>query len=197
MIMRGFATVVALALAFATAALAADVPDATAEYESMRDGAPPTHGKMYVANGRFRSETETATTKVALIADPVAKKISILMPPPIGCVTQPLTDAVAVNTPLLASKDAKEELVGSETVGGHPAKKYKLTTMIAGTPHVQYLWRATDLKGFPLQTADENGKVKSTFKNIKLGTPDAKLFVAPADCKPIPAPRSPIPPAPR
>jgi len=47
------------------------------------------------------------------------------------------------------------------------------------------LWRATDLKGFPVQTADENGKIRSTFKNVKLGKPAAKLFAMPAGCKPL------------
>ena len=50
---------------------------------------------------------------------------------------------------------------------------------------MQYVWRATDLKGFPVQTADENGKIRSTFKNVKLGKPAAKLFAMPAGCKPL------------
>ncbi len=127
----------------------------------------------------------TSAATIAVIVDPATKTLSILMPPPVGCITQPLTDSVALSTPLLPSKNAKQEVVGSETVAGHPTKKYKISTTIDGTTRVQYLWRATDLKGFPVQTADENGKIRSTFKNVKLGKPNAKLFAIPAACKPL------------
>jgi hypothetical protein len=173
------------------AGLAFELPDATADYESVRDGGPPTRGKIYVSKGRFRSETGIQAATVVLIVDPSAKRLWFLLPPPMGCITQPLTEAVALNTPLLPSKDAKEELVGSETVAGHPTKKYKITTTIDGATRVQYVWRATDLKGFPVQSADEDGNIKATFTNIKLGKTDPKRFRTPANCKPLAPGRAP------
>jgi hypothetical protein len=185
MSIRASVVVAALLIVLSPPTFAVDLPDATADYESLRDGASPAHGKVYVSKGRVRSEAVTSAATIAVIVDPTTKKLSILMPPPVGCITQPLTDSVALNTPLLPSKNAKEEVVGSEMVAGHPTKKYRISTTIDGTTRVQYLWRATDLKGFPVQTADENGKIRSTFKNVKLGKPDAKLFAMPAACKPL------------
>jgi hypothetical protein len=185
MSIRASVGVPALLILLSAPTFAVDIPDATADYESLRDGAPPAHGKVYVSKGRVRSEAMTSAATIAVIVDPTTKKLWILMPPPMGCVTQPLADSVALNTPLLPPKNAKEEVVGAETVAGHPTKKYRVTTTIDAAARVQYLWRATDLKGFPVQTADQNGKIRSTFKNVKLGKPDAKLFAMPAECRPL------------
>jgi hypothetical protein len=99
--------------------------------------------------------------------------------------------------PLLLDPTAKEKLVGSEVVDGHPTRKYELTSNVGGEPMVRYVWRATDLKGFPIKTADESGRSTTTFENVVLRKPDAKLFQPPADCKPAPNPRGSERPAPK
>jgi hypothetical protein len=178
-------------------ALASGVPEASADYVRTRDGGPPTRGKLYVSKRRFRSESGTAGGQAALIVDIRLGQAWMLLPPPLGCITRPINDGMRANMPLLLDPAAKEKLVGSEVVDGHPTRKYELTSSVGGKPMVRYVWRATDLKGFPIKTTDESGRSTTTFENVVLRKPDAKLFQPPADCKTAPDLRGGERPAPK
>ena len=180
---RTFFVATASLVVLSSSAHALGVPDATAEYVSRREDAQPTRGKLYALKGRFRSESEVTGAKAALIVDTRSDKVWVLLPEPFGCIVQPIDDGMRANMPLLLSKDAKERFVASETIDGHPTKKYELTSIVSGTPTKHYVWRATDLKGFPLRISDESGRSVTTFDNVLLGKPAAKLFEPPANCK--------------
>jgi hypothetical protein len=175
-------------------AFAADsLPDATAEQALFSQGKQVSTAKVYLSGGRVRSETTIGGQTMTTIMDRGAKKMWVLMPAPVGCVEQPLGERSA--DPLgVMPKDATEELVGTETIDGHPTQKYKLSATLGGKTIEHYQWRATDLGGFPIRTAAVDGRYEQRFTNIELKTPDANLFAPPAGCKPMPAIGGPMPP---
>lgn len=180
-------------LAFPAIALAGESLQGTADFETFSGDTVVSRGKLYVSGNRLRLETDSHGAKIAILVDTRAMRMWTLMPPPIGCRSQPLTESVKQGSPWLAWSGAKEEFVGSETIDGHPTKKYKATTRINESPHVQYVWRATDLKSFPVQIADDAGRFRRTLKNVVLGKPSAALFRPLATCrsKSIPGDASP------
>ena len=93
---------------------------------------------------------------------------------------------------LTSGKERKEATVeetklGSETVDGHPCVKTKLTiTDEDGKKTEALLWRASDLKDFPIQsqmTPQENTTVTTKFTDINLSKPSAAMFDPPSDYK--------------
>jgi uncharacterized protein DUF4412 len=88
-------------------------------------------------------------------------------------------------------KDEKEPKMqttelGKETVDGHPCVKEQVTfTTDDGKQHEMIIWKASDLKDFPIQTEMQNGGATITthFTNIKMSAPDASLFDPPTDYK--------------
>jgi len=183
---RLFQGVVAWLVMQSVSALAAYIPDATANYVRTVETKPPTRGKIYVSKGRLRTESSLPGGTIVLIVDPGSRQVWLMLPPPLGCVVQPIDDAMAANLPLFLSKDLKETLIASEIVDGHPTKKYELTSP-SGPLTTRFVWRASDLRGFPIKTTDESGLSTTTFENVVIGKPDAKLFRVPADCKRAPA----------
>jgi hypothetical protein len=182
--MRTLSIAVTLLLAAPGVTLAADAkkpPNLTADVVvTMRDGASHT-GKMYFLDGKYRSEMTVNGQPVTSVLDTVAKKSWTLIPPPMGCIEQPFTTDPM--NPLASAEPEKQELVGSETVDGHPTKKYRVTTTVNGKPYESFQWRATDLQNLPIQWSDAAGQTRSMLKNVKLGRPDPALFKTPANCR--------------
>jgi hypothetical protein len=77
-------------------------------------------------------------------------------------------------------------VIGKDTVDGHPCVKNKVTiTTDDGKQHEIIVWKASDLKDFPIQTEMQNGGATITthFRDIKMSAPDASLFDPPTDYK--------------
>ena len=181
------APLLAALLLGAPPALAADsLPDTTAEQVLFSQGKQVSTAKVYVSHGRVRSETTIGGQTMTTLIDRGAKKIWVLMPAPVGCIEQPLGED-APNPLAVMPADATEELVGTETIDGHPTKKFKMRATVAGKTREHYQWRATDLNGFPIRTAAVDGSYEQRFTKVELKTPDAKLFETPSQCRPMPA----------
>jgi hypothetical protein len=76
--------------------------------------------------------------------------------------------------------------MGKETVDGHPCVKYKVVITAEGeAPLTTYVWQATDLKDYPVQTevTAEGATITTLFQNINQSKPSASLFDPPADFK--------------
>lgn len=167
----------------ASLALAAGVEiDGSADFETVHQGAPPLAGKLYALGKKIRSDSSPRGKSVTVIMDAEAKKM-LLIASPTACMEQSLSDDARRKSFLIPDPTSKEELVATETVDGHPADKYKVTTQNGHAALVHYVWRAKDLKGFPVRASDEAGTSVTSFKNIALAKPDAKLFQPPAGCK--------------
>jgi hypothetical protein len=173
-------------LAAAGSAAAAEpppMPDMSADMEIAVKGQPPQKGRVYSRDKKVRTEMDAGGHKMVSIMDMPGKKMWILMPPPMGCMAQPLQEDPSKPNPWGASSSHEEEVVGSETVDGHPTKKVKTTTTVDGKKHVMIQWRATDLGDFPIRMQSEDGSWETRYTNVKLAKPDAVLFEAPKDCK--------------
>jgi hypothetical protein len=78
----------------------------------------------------------------------------------------------------------EKEFLGSETVDGHPAKKYHVTIIKQGKKETGgFLWEATDLNNFPVKYQSEDGKTTTVWKNIKRGPIADSLFEVPSGYK--------------
>jgi hypothetical protein len=172
---------------------AESLPDAIAEQVLYSQGKQVSTSRIWVLGGRVRSETTIGGQTMTTLIDRGAKKIWVLMPTPVGCVEQPLDESVATNPLAPMPKDATEELVGTETIDGHPTQKYKMKATVGGRTREHYQWRATDLDGFPIRTAAVDGSYEQRFTKVELKKPDAKLFVEPAHCRSMPAVGGPMP----
>jgi hypothetical protein len=87
-----------------------------------------------------------------------------------------------------AGATSQEEAAGTETIDGHPTKKFKVTSSaaIGGKPMtaVEYVWKATDLQDLVIQRKSEDGSTVVNLKAIVVGKPDEKLLAFPSPpCK--------------
>jgi len=75
---------------------------------------------------------------------------------------------------------------GNETSAGHPCVRSRFViTDKKGRKREGLVWKATDLKDFPVQIQTKEGDDQMTmrFSDIKLQSPDPQLFVAPPGYK--------------
>jgi hypothetical protein len=161
---------------------AATVTDAplsyTAEVVSVRNGETV---KSTVWSDGVRRKTETVSAKgerSGALSDE-SKNLQWLWGVGFSCLQMPRPET-KISTP-------KEELIGSESVDGHPAKKYKVTRSYDDGKQkivsTTYEWRATDLHNLVVQWVTVDGSTRMNLRNIRVGAVDAKSFAMPPDCK--------------
>ncbi|HAM73026.1 MAG TPA: hypothetical protein DCM86_15415 [Verrucomicrobiales bacterium] len=82
--------------------------------------------------------------------------------------------------------DVKFQEIGNESLEGHPCTKCKFTVGSSSGKTMQgTVWRATDLKNFPvrIQVPAPDSTLEMTFKEIKTARPEAAQFEAPGGFK--------------
>jgi hypothetical protein len=84
-----------------------------------------------------------------------------------------------------ATNDFKLEMteLAKETMDGHPCIKAKaVVTSKDGTKYESLVWKATDLKQFPIRIERTEGRMNviMTFRDIDLSKPAPDLFEPPA-----------------
>ena len=67
--------------------------------------------------------------------------------------------------------EVSRKQVGTETVDGHPAKKFEVSVKRGGKTETYYQSFATDIT-FPVKVANANGNWSVEYKNVKKGAPD-------------------------
>ena len=84
----------------------------------------------------------------------------------------------------------ERNLVGTEMLEDHTCQVEEITiTTEHGRPLKMKLWEATDLSGFPVKVEVQRlsgAPVTITYKDVKIGKPDAALFQHPARCSSLP-----------
>ena len=86
--------------------------------------------------------------------------------------------------------EVSRRLIGTETVNGHPAKKYEVTYTDAGRPEKterMYQWIASDIN-FPVKVAAVDGSWVVDYKNIKISAQADSLFEVPSDYQKVAMP---------
>jgi hypothetical protein len=82
------------------------------------------------------------------------------------------------------------KLIGSESIDGHPTKKYEVTYNDGKQVLKSYQWIATDLN-FPISMAAIDGSWSMEYKNVKIGNQADSLFEVPAGYKKMAMPGMP------
>jgi len=140
-----------------------------------------TTGKIYFKKDRFRMDMKSpqAATMITRIDKKVVWNI---MPAEKMYMEFPFN---LKNRPMVQDKvegEIDRKLVGSETVDGHPAKKYLITYKSGDTKTQMYQWLATDIN-FPVKTAATDGSWIQEYRNIKMGSQPDSLFELPSGYK--------------
>jgi hypothetical protein len=130
-------------------------------------GQGKTNGKMFYKPDKFRMEMKMHEDMIMITR--VDKKVvwnimtgeKMYMEMPIDLSQKP-----KVEEKFEGEIDRKQ--VGTETIDGHPAKKYLITYKVDNKQEQVYQWMATDIN-FPVKTAALDGSWTQEFKNIKMG----------------------------
>jgi len=86
--------------------------------------------------------------------------------------------------------EIERKQVGSETIDGHPTKKYLITYKTNDKKDQVYQWLATDIN-FPVKTAAVDGSWTQEFKNVKMGPQPDSLFALPSGYQKMQMPQMP------
>jgi len=170
----------ALALAVGLEA-AAQPPREYAADQIIRSREGTVTGKIAVSPDRYRLEMALEGQRQVMIARFDKRVVWMLMPEERMYVEMPLAaeagEALSGRDP---TQKVERQLVGSETVSGHPTKKYKVTVTGKDGTYVGYQWLAQDLGELPIRWEDEQGTGRVELRNIKVGRQPADLFEVPA-----------------
>jgi len=168
-----------------------------------------THGKtmememmMSMLEGKMRMETDMTKMKGADLKPQAAaqmkamgmdkmitimlpdKKVSLLLYPAFHAYVEMSTqNAQATESPDKNFK-IEESSLGKETIDGHDCEKTKVVmTDDQGAHHEATVWKAADLKDFPIQMqmTERANDITIKYKDVKFEKPDANLFDAPSD----------------
>lgn len=135
------------------------------------------NSKVYVDNGRVRTETNANGMNITSIMLPEKKMAYTVMDQQKMVMEMPLSDAMVKKmNASTGGAGAKFDLVGPDTIDGVPTTKYKMT--VGNDPKVFYWWINTAAKTPVKMTADD-GSVTLLWKNYKTGPQEAALFQPP------------------
>jgi hypothetical protein len=137
------------------------------------------NAKLYLDNGKIRSEGNMGGMNMVSIVRPDEKKMYMLMPSQKMAMEMPLSpDKIKQFSMLTAGTGTKFDLVGPDVAGGLPCIKYKMTTV---ADNKVYDWWVNAATRTPVKFASEDGSVNVAFSNYKTGPQDAALFQPPTD----------------
>jgi hypothetical protein len=146
-------------------------------------------GKMYFKPDKFRMEMKTNEDMVMITR--IDKKVMWnIMTKQKMYMEMPLD---LKNRPKVEEKfpgEIERKQVGSETIDGHPTKKYLITYKTHDKNEQVYQWLAMDIN-FPVKTAALDGSWTQEFKNVKMGSQPDSLFVVPSGYQKMQMPQMP------
>lgn len=137
-------------------------------------------GKFYMKGNKYRVEMEKQAQYTILRQD---KNITwLVMPEEKSYMEMPFDPKQKPKVEAKVQCEVTRKLLGSETLNGHPAKKYEVTVKDAGKTDKHYQWIATDLN-FPIKHAAVDGSWSVEYRNIKKSVPDNMFEVPPGYAK--------------
>lgn len=144
--------------------------------------------KIYHSGNMLRLDMSPAA---AAIFEPAADKVYhlLILPDKTTCIEMPANKSQVIPSPLETVFNGKMEITpaGGETIDG---RSYTVETIVTTTPKGETInskiWLADDPKGVPVKIELYVGKqtLTTTYRDIKAGTPDAKLFKPEMKCIP-------------
>jgi hypothetical protein len=146
-----------------------------------------TQGKIYGKTDRFRMEISQPSHMIMISRTDKMLAWNI-MPDQKMYMEIPLDPQNAPKTEIKGEIERKH--VGSETIDGHPVKKYLVTYKEDNRTSQLYQWMATDIN-FPVKSADINNKWVQEYKNVKIGPQPNSLFELPSGYSKMQMPKMP------
>lgn len=140
------------------------------------------NGKMYFKENKSRMEMQQGNNEMIMIAR-IDKKVAWnIMPKQKMYMEIPLDmkDKPKVDEKVEGELDRKQ--IGSETIDGHPTKKYLITYQSGKNKEQMHQWLATDIS-FPVKSSAIDNSWIQEFRNIKMGRLADSLFELPAGYK--------------
>ncbi|NTU42115.1 MAG: DUF4412 domain-containing protein [Nitrospirales bacterium] len=154
----------------------------------MTSGSQEKKGKIYFKGDMIRIEQKDPAMVIITRVD--KKVVWNLMPKDKVYMEMPFPEQRKPFSDEKFDGETDRKLVGSETIQGHPTKKYLISYTTGSKSGQVYLWWATDIK-FPIKTAAKDGSWASEYKNIKTGPQPSSLFEVPAGFQKIQMPANP------
>lgn len=135
-------------------------------------------GKIYYKQDRFRMDIKTPE-KMTTITRIDKKVVWNIMPAEKMYMEIPfsLQDRPRVEEKMEGEIERKQ--VGTDTIDGHPVKKYLITYQSGGNKGQIYQWWATDIN-FPVKTSAIDGSWVQEYRDIKTGSQPNSLFEVPS-----------------
>lgn len=148
--------------------------DFTAEYIA-GEGKSKLNAKFYYCNGNIRIESPHSIT----IIKKGSKFVQILMPQQKAYMEIPYSQEMSRDYSTKVEGEIKREKLGTETVNGIKADKYKVVYMSKGKDYSFLQWIGKDIE-IPIKSASLTGKVFFELKNLKIGSVPDSLFKVPS-----------------
>ncbi len=140
-----------------------------------REGKETVTAKIVVAGDKIRMEMPESTMIIRRDKD----LTWMLMPAEKTYMEQPINMAQAPKATREFDNEISREPLGTETVDGQPAEKFKVTYKEKNKNVSVYQWlRAGE---FPVKVEALDGSWSTEFKNLKTGAQPAGIFEPPAD----------------
>jgi hypothetical protein len=146
-------------------------------------------GKLYYKPDRFRMEMKAHEDMIVITR--MDRKVAWNIMPAMKMFMEMPFDLK--NRPMVEDKfegETERKLLGSETIDGHPTKKYLITYKSGNRTDQVYQWIATDIN-FPLKTAATDGSWIQEFRNVRIGSQPNGLFEIPAGYQKMDMPQMP------
>ncbi len=139
-----------------------------------------TKGKLFYKADKFRMETQAHGDMNMIVITRIDKKVAWnLMPETKTYMEMPLNMQHRPKVEEKYEGEIERKQVGSETIDGHPTKKYLITYKTDNETHQVYQWVATDIN-MPVKTSAIDGSWSHELRNIKIGNQPDNLFEIPA-----------------
>jgi tetratricopeptide (TPR) repeat protein len=138
-------------------------------------------GKVFVKTNGYRMDTEG----LSIIMRTDKKLVWRIMPTDKTYMEIPFDprNKPNVNASEKIEGETERKQVGSDTIDGHPTKKFLITVAGGNKTQQEYMWIATDIPNFPMKRAAVDGSWTQEYKNITVGEQPDSIFDLPAGYK--------------
>jgi hypothetical protein len=150
-----------------------------------KDGKKTVPGKFYIKGNKMRMEQKGNMDYFIFRGDKNA--MWVVMPGDMAYMNLKVDPKMKPKAEEKMAGEVSRKQVGTETIDGHPTKKYEVTAKEEGKTSTYYQWQATDLNNFPIKTASTDGKWSQEYSNIKKTAADS-LFEVPKGYASLAAP---------
>lgn len=140
-----------------------------------REGKKAVNAKIYAAQDKVRMEMPESVMIIRM-----DKNLSwMLMPADKMYMEQPVNMSSAPKVAKEFDNETERVAMGTETIDGSPAEKFKVTYTEKGKPVSVYQWLRNGQ--FPVKVEAVDGSWGFEYKNLKTGPQSTDLFEPPAD----------------